>query len=81
MDQNIAVRAFKLGERVRFKTSGHEIAHISNPNPPETAEGVVNGEVVLNHMVHGGGYIPLWCEREKREATTVYVCLGHILSE
>lgn len=69
----------EMGDRVKFKTSGYEVADVRNPNPPETAEGVVNGEVVLNHMVAGGGYVPLWCERENREATTIYVCLDNLI--
>lgn len=69
----------KIGERVRFQTTGWGCGCPIFPNPPATAEGIVNGPIVLNSMVHGGGYVPLWCEREGREPTTIYVCLGHIV--
>lgn len=69
----------EIGDRLIFKPSGYEVADIRNPNPPKTAEGVVNGKVELNHMVSGGGYVPLWVERENREPTTIYVCLSNIV--
>jgi hypothetical protein len=78
---NEAAATLKIGSRVKFKTSGHEIADIRNPNPEPFAYGTVNGEPVLNYMVAGGGYVPLWCERENREPTTVYVCFDNIVQD
>lgn len=73
------MRTFKMGETVKFKNPGYDIADVRNPSPPETWEGKVNGDAITNHMVAGGGYIPLWCQRENREPTTVYVCFENIL--
>lgn len=73
------MRNLKQGDQVRFRTFGYEVADVRNPNPAPEAEGIVNGDVVLNSATEGGGYVPLWCERENREPTIIYVALGNIL--
>lgn len=66
------MRTFMQGQPVKFRTSGYEVADARNPNPPSTAHGIVNGEVV-------SGYLPVYAEREGREATTIMVALDNII--
>ncbi len=63
---------------ILFRTTGFEIADIrSNRRAPFWA-GRVNGDPTKD----GAGnvvYVPLWCKREGREATTVYVHIENIV--
>jgi len=62
----------KNGDIVRFRTTGYEIAHVSNPNPDKEWTGYVIGGPSETHVV-------LWCERERREAAPVCVALSNVL--
>ncbi len=62
-----------VGDMVTFKTTGYEIADCRNPSPPTTAFGYINGKI-------DGGFIPVFCERENREATTILVAVENVIS-
>lgn len=62
----------KNGQRITFKTTGHEIADVRNPNPAPTASGYALDDPK-------DGYIPVWCERENREATTIMVKVENVI--
>ena len=64
---------FQNGDRVRFKTTGYEIADVRNPDPPKEWEGVVIGGPNETHIV-------LWCERERREPAAVCVALKNVIA-
>jgi hypothetical protein len=61
------------GDIIRFKTTGYEIADIRNSDPPKEWTGVMIGGPNETHVV-------LWCERERREATAVWVALKNVVN-
>lgn len=61
------------GDIIRFRTTGYEIADVRNPNPPKEWTGVMIGGPSATHVV-------LWCERERREATSVLVALENVIN-
>jgi hypothetical protein len=68
---------FKHGATVRFRTSGYEVANLADPDPAKEAQGLVNGDLII-----GGGckvYVPVWCERKQREATTIMVAISNVI--
>lgn len=62
----------KNGDVIRFRTTGYEIADVRNPDPPKEWTGRVIGGPSETHVV-------LWCERERREATAVWVLLANVI--
>lgn len=64
---------FAQGDVLRFKTTGYEIADVRNKSPAKEWTGVVSGRADHTH-------IPLWCERENREATTIWVAHENIIN-
>jgi hypothetical protein len=72
IDVPMDLHRIERGDFVKFKTTGYEIADIRNPNPPKEAAGFCNGNCE-------GGYVPVWCERENREATTIMVSADNVI--
>ena len=66
------VTPMKDGQEITFKTTGYEVADVRNPNPAPTAGGWINGEVK-------DGYVPVWCQRENREPTTIMVAVENVI--
>jgi hypothetical protein len=72
VDVPMDLHRIELGDIVKFKTTGYEIADLRNPVPPTEAFGYCNGEA-------DGGFVPLWCERENREAATIMVNASNVI--
>jgi hypothetical protein len=70
---------YPVGAKVRFKTSGSEIADVRSNTETLYWSGHVNGNPICDD--HGTILaVPVWCERENREATTVIVVVDNIVS-
>ena len=68
IEERAAKARYPLGKEVRFFDDGAAV----EPGRVVATRGTVNGDPIVDPTT-GTVWIPLWCEREGREATNVYV--------
>ena len=69
---------FQMSSLVVFKTTGYEIVDVTNRIELRYWDGRVNGAVAEDG--NGSFFVPLWCDRMNREATTVMVHASNIVA-
>jgi hypothetical protein len=67
----------KVGDVITF-ADATAIAHPSDKEPARIVAGMVNGEPLT---INGETLVPVWCNREGREPTTVYVNSRNIIQK
>lgn len=70
---------YPRGATVHFKVTGLEIKDVNSNSKIPHWEGTINGNPICDEK-NTPIYIPVWCERENREPTTVMVAVSNILS-
>ncbi len=71
---------FPLGARVEYATDGADVGPLRARGELTTTVGTVNGRPVTDPATGKVAYVPVWTAREGREATTIYVAVGNILT-
>ena len=66
------------GQELTFRTSDYEIADIRNPALAPYGRGRVNGDPIEDENGNVV-YLILWCKREDREATNVFVHVNNLV--
>lgn len=69
---------YPMGATVTFADDVATVSLAKMGNVTVLASGIVNGKPVTDDAGRVL-YIPCWCEREGREATTIYVGVGNIV--
>ena len=70
---------YPLGARLRFKTSSTDIGDVRSNAQFLYWQGIINGTPICDD---NGAIVavPVWCVRELREPTTIFVAVAHIVS-